>query len=480
MKLIFIFVLFSLNLLHANTYYVSNSGSNNNNGLSESTAFETIQHASNLVLAGDTVVVLAGTYVGFDHRSNSGTSEMPIVFQGFGDPLINVSGPLRDDGINIEGPDYIIIDGFVVNDMTGGGNGIRAVLSNHIIIRNCKCDNNAERGIFTAFTDDILIEYNVSTNAIDEHGIYVSNSSDRPIIRYNECYGNNNIGIHMNGDLSAGGDGTISDAMVYGNIIHDNNGAAGINMDGCLNPIVFNNLIYNNHFSQGIALFQQDGALPTQGAQIYNNTIIVPSDGRWGILVNLGSQARTKIFNNIILNDHAWRGCVTIESNADQFMCDNNIVNDKMSNIGDGSTISFAAWQGLGLGANSMLADSKAQIFSNPTNNPPDYSLNVNSQAIDMGTNQVANVLTDDLLLMSRPQGSIHDIGAYERIFCPKNRTLTGQLSGHYFAQDSIIMGSSIQFEKEITLNAPHIVNASALTIYGSKKIVMQFAGCQE
>ena len=42
----------------------------------------------------------------------------------------------------------------------------------------------------------------------------------------------NAIGIHMNGDLSAGGDGIISDAQVYGNILHDNNTAAGINMDG--------------------------------------------------------------------------------------------------------------------------------------------------------------------------------------------------------------------------------------------------------
>ena len=48
----------------------------------------------------------------------------------------------------------------------------------------------------------------------------------------------------MNGDLSAGGDGIISDAQIYGNIIYDNNLAAGINMDGLENPIVYNNLIY--------------------------------------------------------------------------------------------------------------------------------------------------------------------------------------------------------------------------------------------
>ena len=104
----------------------------------------------------------------------------------------------------------------------------------------------------------------------------------------------------------------------------------------------------------------------------------------------------------------------------------------------------------------------------------------MNSQAQNVGTNLVSTILTDDILTMSRPQGTTYDIGAYERIFCPENRTLTGLLSGQYFAQDSIIIGSSIQFENEIVLNAPHIVNESSLTIDASKKIVMQFAGCQE
>ena len=55
----------------------------------------------------------------------------------------------------------------------------------------------------------------------------------------------------MNGDLSAGGDGIISDAQVYGNILYENKLAAGINMDGLQDPIIYNNLIYNNHTASG-------------------------------------------------------------------------------------------------------------------------------------------------------------------------------------------------------------------------------------
>lgn len=408
---IFLFLLVQ-GSLHATNYYVSNSGNNSNTGLNLGVAFLTLQHASNIVFAGDTVFVENGIYVGFDHRSESGTATAPIVFMGLGNSaLINQSGPLRDDGINIEGVDYIVIDRFICNNMPGSGNGIRVVLSDYCIIKNSFCDNNAERGIFTAFTDDILIENNVCTNSIDEHGIYVSNSSDRPIIRFNHCYGNNNVGIHMNGDLSAGGDGIISDAKIYNNNLHDNGGGAGINMDGLQNPIVYNNLIYNNHSAQGIAIFGQDGAVVTNGAKIYNNTIIVPTDGRWGILIQDGGNIGTEVYNNIIINQHSWRGCISVE-NITGFTSDYNIINDKMSTSGDGSTILLSDWQALGLDVNGLLADDPMMLFQDFPN--WNFNLAENSQAIDKGTNLVNMVVVDDFNQIPRPINELYDIGAYE------------------------------------------------------------------
>ncbi|MEM7369948.1 MAG: right-handed parallel beta-helix repeat-containing protein [Bacteroidota bacterium] len=411
--LLFLLLCLSAHILCASNYYVSNSGSDSNSGASLQDAFASLQHASDqLAAGGDTVFVENGVYVGFDHRNTSGTANAPIVFQALGDSaLINQSGPIRSDGINIENADFIIVDGFIVNGMKGNGNGIRVVVADNCVVRNCSCDNNAERGIFTAFTDDILIEHNICTNSVDEHGIYVSNSSDRPIVRYNECYGNNNIGIHFNGDLSAGGDGIISDPQVYGNILHDNNLAAGINMDGVENPLIYNNLIYNNHTGQGIALFQQDGAIPTQGAKIFNNTIIVPADGRWGILVKSGSNVNTEIYNNIILNEHAWRGCIVVEDTA-QFKSDYNLLNDKMSNTDDGSAISLANWQNLGFDAHSQLAGAMSSIFVDPAGG--DYHLISSSSVIDAGTDLVSPWVMNDLDLNPRPSGSTFDIGAYE------------------------------------------------------------------
>ncbi len=411
-SLTLLLLVFTTSIFAQNTYYVSNNGNDTNDGLSLARPFLTLQHAADIVSAGDIVRIENGTYVGFDIRNKSGTSTNPITFSAMGDNVvINESGPIRYDIINIENADYVIVEGVTARDAPGSGNGIRVVVSDHCIIRNNFCDNNAERGIFTGFTDDIIIENNVCTNSIDEHGIYVSNSSDRPIIRYNECYGNNGTGIQINADLSSGGDGITSDAQIYGNIIHDNNRAAGINLDGAVNAVIYNNLIYNNHFAQGIALFQIDAAAPSSGVQIYNNTIIVPPDGRWGILVKAGANPNTKIYNNIIINLHAWRGCIALESTTG-FFGNYNIVNDRMSVIGDGSTITLAEWQAFGLGLNSLIADPLNQIFVDWSSG--NYELAPGSQAIDAGTSLVSALVTDDLAGNNRPLGAGYDIGTYE------------------------------------------------------------------
>jgi len=210
-----------------------------------------------MLSAGDTVFVAGGSYVGFDNRSVSGTAGSPLVFNAMGNNCI-ITGPggVRDDGINIENVDFNVIDGFTCNGMSGSGNGIRLVLADHCVVGRCTTRYNAERGIFTGFTDDVLIEHNVCSHSIDEHGIYVSNSSDRATIRYNICHDNNAIGIHCNADVSSGGDGISDDFKIYGNILYNNNQAVGINMDGIRNAQVFNNLIYNTIWRKASLYFR--------------------------------------------------------------------------------------------------------------------------------------------------------------------------------------------------------------------------------
>lgn len=397
------------------TYYVSPGGSDSATGTSPAAALATLQEAANRVAGpGDAVRVAAGTYAGFDLRGVDGTAAQPISFSddGSGTVLIDQPGPVRDDGINIENADHVTVEGFTVIGMPGAGNGIRVVTSAFVTVRDCVCRDNAERGIFTGFADDLLIEGNVCTGSVDEHGIYLSNSGDRPVVRYNSCSGNNNIGIHLNADVSAGGDGVISDAQVYGNVIFDNNRAAGINMDGLLNPVVYNNLIYDNHDAQGIAAFRDQGAIATQGARIYNNTILVPSDGRWGILINTGASAT--IHNNIILNDHPWRGSIAAFGTSN-VTSDHNVLTDRLNPVDDGpaQVVSMAQWRTqTGLDANSVVAPLPTALFANP--GAGDYSLMPGSVAVDAGTSVVSGFVTDDIDGIARPQGAAYDVGAYE------------------------------------------------------------------
>ena len=393
------------------TYFVSNSGSNSNNGLTPQTAFETLQHAADLVSAGDSVLVLDGNYVGFDIRKD-GTQNHPIVFKAIdSNVVINERNSVTPDGINIEYTSWIIIDGFEIKDQPRAG--IRAAVSDFITIKNNYCHNNQRWGIFTGFTDDITIENNSCSYSEDEHGIYVSNSSDRPIIRNNHSFNNNGCGIHMNGDVSMGGDGIISNAIVEGNIIHDNGygGGSAINMDGVQNSEIFNNLIYNNH-ATGIAMYQIDGGDASKNNKVYNNTIIQPSDGRWCIISVDGSTGNT-IYNNILINHHSFRGSIAIDvASSTGFVSDYNILVNRLSDDDGNSNMTLSQWQSVGYDLHSMIADPEDQIFVNHSTG--NFHLLQNAQAVNAGTNLVLPTVFEDLDNISRPQGIGFDIGCYE------------------------------------------------------------------
>ncbi|MGB5289275.1 MAG: right-handed parallel beta-helix repeat-containing protein [Ignavibacteriaceae bacterium] len=393
------------------TYYVSENGSNSNNGLTPQNAFATLQYAADMVSAGDSVLVFEGNYVGFDIREN-GTQNSLIVFKAIEtNVVINKRNSVTTDGINIENALWIVIDGFEVKDQPRAG--IRAVVSDFITIKNNYCHNNYRWGIFTGFTDDIKIENNSCSYSTDEHGIYVSNSSDRPIIRNNHSFNNNGCGIHMNGDISMGGDGIISNAEVEGNILHDNGygGGSAINMDGVQDSEIFNNLIYNNH-ATGIAMYQIDGGDASKNNKVYNNTVIQPSDGRWCIISVNGSTGNT-LYNNILINHHSFRGSIAVDAaSMTGLVSDYNVLVNRLSDDDGNSNMTLSQWQSLGYDLHSMIADPESQIFVDHTNS--NFHLLQNAQAVDAGTNLVLPTVFEDLDNIPRPQGSGFDIGCYE------------------------------------------------------------------
>ncbi len=397
--------------LHATTYYVAHWGNDGYNGLSWDSAFATLQHAADIVSAGDSVLTANGDYVGFDLRTG-GNASQPIVFLAFEDSThITVENSTTPDGINIENADWIIIDGFKVIGITRAG--IRVALSEHVTIRNNVCTQNGRWGIFTGFADYAIIENNECSYSSNEHGIYFSNSADHPTIQYNICHHNYSCGIHMNGDESMGGDGLITDATVCCNIVYENGigGGSGINCDGVAESRIYNNLLYMNH-SSGISLYRIDASAGSYHDKVFNNTVINASDGRWCLNINTASTGDT-VYNNILINLHSWRGSIAIDSSSiPEFFSDYNIVVDRLSNDGGNSAMTLAQWQSLGYDIHSMLADPPDSIFIDWQG--ADYHLLPDAQAVDNGTSAVSPVVLYDLDSIPRPQGAAYDIGAYE------------------------------------------------------------------
>ena len=169
----------------AGTYYVSPAGSDQAAGTAPGTAWKTLQHAADEVAAGDTVIVLPGTYAGFN-LFTSGASGAPITFTanpgGF-DPnpavVVNTNnGFTGKDRINLEGASYVVIEGFTVpgtGDPDTNRTGIRTVgfpddPARFVTLRANRCDQNGRWGILTGHVDDLLIEDNECSRATSDNG----------------------------------------------------------------------------------------------------------------------------------------------------------------------------------------------------------------------------------------------------------------------------------------------------------------------
>jgi len=387
--------------------WVKNGGNDSLDGLSPATAWATLGHAADVVNPGDTVHALDGSYQGF-YLTRSGGAGSPITFHAEGQNVrIAADNGTTPDGINVEGAAHVVIDGFVVDGRTRAG--IRVAVSQFVTVENCHTGNNGRWGIFSGFADDLTIEGNEAHHSQAEHGIYVSNSGDRPVIRRNVVHDNHANGIHMNGDLSQGGDGLISGALVEQNVIYGNGagGGSGINMDGVTDSVVRNNLLYDNHAS-GVSLYRIDGATGSKRNVVVNNTIVNAADARWCVNVNGGSTDNT-VLNNILYTYHAFRGAVTIDaSSRPGLVSDYNAVISRFSTDGGDTVIDLSAWQALGYDAHSFVA-TPAELFVAPGS---DFHLLATSPAIDHGT--ATSAPTVDLDGSPRPVGAGVDIGAYE------------------------------------------------------------------
>jgi MYXO-CTERM domain-containing protein len=390
----------------AATYHVAPNGNDAADG-STPTPWATIQHAADRVHPGDTVLVSAGTYSGFV-VSASGNATARITFTGDGAVNIDGAATANRDAIEVDGG-YVTIQGFTVTHAARAG--ISVITSDHVTIRNNKTDQNAKWGIFTAFANDVDIENNEASRSGAQHGIYDSNASDGAVIRGNKVWGNAMCGIHMNGDISQGGNGLITNALVENNYIYDNGtlGGSAINGDGVQHATIRNNVLDGNHAS-GVSLYQIDAAAPSIGNVVVNNTIRMATNARFAINIQDGSTNNTLV-NNILLDAAPNRGAIDIDTaSLPGLVSDHNTGTDAWSI--DGTVSTLAAWKSrTGGDAHSFVA-TEAQLFATGK-----LELRDGSPAIDAG--QATDAPATDFAGTARPQGAGFDIGAYEHCTGP-------------------------------------------------------------
>jgi hypothetical protein len=390
------------------TFYVA-AGGNDAAAGSAAAPWRTLQHAADTVRAGDLVVVRPGRYAGFNLET-SGTTADPIVFSAEPGVIVDTPNPVRpQEGINLEGASWVVIEGFTVVGMPR--TGIRSVLNHHVTIRRNVGDQNGRWGILTGFSDDLLIEDNEMSRSAVEHGIYVSNSGDRPVIRRNHVWGNHANGIHMNGDLSQGGDGVIAGAVVEGNVIHGNGrgGGSGINGDGLQSSRIVNNILYDNHAS-GISLYRIDGGQPARNNLVAHNTIVQAADARWAINIQNASTGN-RVVNNVLVTLHTFRGAIAISTDSlAGFVSDANVVTPRFTLDGGSSVLDLAAWRAATGQDPRSLVSTPAALFVDVA--AGDYHLRPGSPARDAAL-APTDVLTD-FEGQPRPSGPAPDIGADE------------------------------------------------------------------
>lgn len=402
----------------ATDYYVAPAGNDANTGTSPSQAWRTLQRAANVVSPGDQVLVADGSYAGFT-LDRAGTLGQRIEFRALGDGLDVTSGSNRDR-IELYLAHYVTLDGFRVSGATRSGIAVLGEPDDEVTgvtIRNCRCSNNGTWGIFTGYAREVTLENNECAFSGTQHGIYVSNSADYPVIRFNVCHHNACSGIQINADPSLDGDGIISHARVESNVCYGNGavGGAALNFASVRDSLICNNELYGNT-AGGIALWD-DGYGSGMGCRdnrICNNTVRQAPGGRWAFNMINGSTGNL-VCNNIFLSDAgggARGGIETDSSSLPGLVSDHNVMVQASL---DDTLLSLAAWRTASGGRDlQSFSATAAQLFGEG------LAPKAGSPAIDAGI-----VLPDvpaDFLGSCRPMGTSTDIGAREFYQTPFTR----------------------------------------------------------
>lgn len=396
----------------AATYYVAPppAGSDTNAG-TQAAPFATIQKGVSVAVAGDTIVVTAGTYAGAKMET-SGAPGLPITLHGEEGAIVASSGTLNTNasGIWVSKAQFITIEGLEVKSVTGAGIVISGPLENlqlplGLIVRDNFIHDTGFGGIGVSSLFGCTITNNVISDVGGAPAITALAPSDNLIVSRNTIDGCPLGGIRLassNATLT-----TLQQAVLDGNTLFENGsgGGPGIVLESVRNSLVVNNLLHDN-LGRGIEVNDTAAAAIDDANQIFNNTVVQAAGGGYPLAILNGSTGNA-ILNNILLHE-GLLGSIEIDSaSLIEMQSDFNDVFGPI--LLDAAPITLVTWQGLGFEASS-ISHVGSDIFINQEGN--NFDLKVGSEAIDEG--RFVTGATLDIRGVSRPQGRTYDVGAYE------------------------------------------------------------------
>jgi hypothetical protein len=367
-----LFFFMSAVAVHAATYYVATTGNDSFPG-SVSQPFATIKRGISVLRAGDKLYLRAGTYRE-DINSNvqtlpSGTSwsDAPLI-SAYPGEIVTLNGMINVVHSSIQYLEFarLILTATYQNVSVGTGSaGPHHIKFTDMEIKDGieQCVQIGQQSHHVWFTGGKIHDCAYNSKSVPPgYPMYIGGSDH--LIENMEIYGSNSFCIHIY-TASAPKPTRVT---VRNNVLHDcalqKPSSAAIILSGDDSNAAYNNVLYRNY---GHGIQNSSGT----NAKIYNNTVYGGS--QTGIYIQ-PSATNADVRNNI-----AYGNATT-----------------QILNEGSGTILS-----------NNMTGDPR---FVNAA--ALDFSLQTSSPAIDAGTN--LSLVTMDIRRASRPQGSTHDIGAFE------------------------------------------------------------------
>lgn len=429
------------NLALSKDYFVATNGNELNPG-TESEPWLTIQHAADLVSAGDNVFIKAGTYTENISMNASGTSGNEIVFRNYASDSVTVSGQF-----NLTNRDYIKFLGLTIRNgacgfyenQTKGSPG-----SDYITIENCTIQNTSSYGIHIARGAYVTVSNctikdtgNSCINSYGNHWLIEDNDISNPAVE-DAVHLGGNPGVHT----------------IRRNYLHDVDGgghADGIQLVCSAQTVIEYNIIENTR-SQGIMVEATSGCqtenfcddiiirynlfYSTRDFEEYNNT---------GFRINLKDSQNSEIVGNTFAYNYtAAMRIYTAVGHTPSGIIKNNIFYKN----GDDNWIDDTGYGSGDIDYNCYYGSSQGTLSQNEDNG--EHSINVDPQFVDDNNSSTpgttySGIIASDFLKISSgspardngtsysgngwlgvdlagtpvPHGTGWDMGAYECVVGP-------------------------------------------------------------